>query len=347
MKSGFLNGCRPFIEVDGTHLKGPYGGVLLTAIVLDGINGLFLVVVECECKDRWSFFIYHMHALHKNAMGTRPWSIMSDQLKGLDKVISELFPEATHRLCCSHLLNNFKARLPGLLLRKKFWEAARAFTFLEFNKAVAEMKALSNDAHEWAMKIPLSQWSKHAFEPRIRSGHITNNLAESFNNCLGNLREKPILTMLEGTRTKLMTRFQQRGEEFEVMDSGMEIHYYHPLRKLPGRPRKNRRRKADEGQPGTSQTKWSQTLNCKWCKEFEHNRWTCQRGPVKGNGSSSSMGRGRGRGTTSDQGTGTPSDTPVLASIRTVRGGARGRSASIEGPQLTSYRGGGLEADRC
>ena len=40
---------------------------------------------------------------------------------------------------------------------------------------------------------------------------------------------------------------------------------------------------------------------------------------------------GRGRGTTSDQGTGTPSDTPVLASIRTVRERARGRSASVKG----------------
>lgn len=29
-KVGFLAGCRPFLGLYGTHLKGPYGGVLLT-----------------------------------------------------------------------------------------------------------------------------------------------------------------------------------------------------------------------------------------------------------------------------------------------------------------------------
>ncbi|KAL0453867.1 UNVERIFIED_CONTAM: hypothetical protein Slati_1364800 [Sesamum latifolium] len=32
VKKGFLSGCRPFICVDGCHLKGPHGGVLLTAV---------------------------------------------------------------------------------------------------------------------------------------------------------------------------------------------------------------------------------------------------------------------------------------------------------------------------
>ncbi|KAF7136322.1 hypothetical protein RHSIM_Rhsim08G0160500 [Rhododendron simsii] len=51
MIKGFLNGCRPFIMVDGCHLKGPYGGVLISAVALDGNNGLFplaVAVVESE-----------------------------------------------------------------------------------------------------------------------------------------------------------------------------------------------------------------------------------------------------------------------------------------------------------
>ncbi|KAF8400180.1 hypothetical protein HHK36_013476 [Tetracentron sinense] len=54
MKNGFLEGCRPFIGLDGCHLKGPYGGVLLAAIALDGNNGLFPVafaIVEGETKE--------------------------------------------------------------------------------------------------------------------------------------------------------------------------------------------------------------------------------------------------------------------------------------------------------
>ncbi|KAF7810449.1 uncharacterized protein G2W53_037192 [Senna tora] len=53
-RDGFLNGCRPFFGLDGCHLKGPYGGVLLCAVSLDANNGLFPIafaVVEVESKD--------------------------------------------------------------------------------------------------------------------------------------------------------------------------------------------------------------------------------------------------------------------------------------------------------
>ncbi|TXG66492.1 hypothetical protein EZV62_007767 [Acer yangbiense] len=47
-KQGFLEGCRPFIGLDGCHLKGPCGGVLLSAVALDANSGIFPLVV-CIC----------------------------------------------------------------------------------------------------------------------------------------------------------------------------------------------------------------------------------------------------------------------------------------------------------
>lgn len=35
-KRSFLAACRPFIRVDGCHLKTPYGGILLAAVGRDG-----------------------------------------------------------------------------------------------------------------------------------------------------------------------------------------------------------------------------------------------------------------------------------------------------------------------
>lgn len=32
LREGFKRGCRPFIGIDGCHLKGPYKGVLLSAV---------------------------------------------------------------------------------------------------------------------------------------------------------------------------------------------------------------------------------------------------------------------------------------------------------------------------
>ncbi|KAL8511673.1 hypothetical protein ACS0TY_018188 [Phlomoides rotata] len=51
LKNGFLAGCRPFIGVDGTFLKGPHGGVLLPAVSVDPNNQIYpiaYVVVTTE-----------------------------------------------------------------------------------------------------------------------------------------------------------------------------------------------------------------------------------------------------------------------------------------------------------
>lgn len=407
MQWGFKNGCRPFIGVDGTFLKGPYGGILLTAIALDGNNGLFpfaVAVVESECNDSWAFFLDHLKSII-GADEQKPWTIISDQQKGLDNIVAEILPQATHRKCSRHIFCNFRSRFPGLEMRKQFWKAARAYCRRDFNMAMDSIKEYSVDAHEYLSKLEPHEWSRHAFDDRVKSDHITNNFAESFNNWIGKLRNKPILTLLEGIRSKIMCRMQKRfqkalerntmatqninklmtdltyasrtckvafsgGSEYEVNDDGIRytvnlaqwecvcrvwqisglpckhvlacctysrlsfdsyVHPYFkkegylvtygriihpimdhtmwtqvpgdvlqppPLRRQRGRPRKNRRRQEGEGPPGPSQEKRSQTLRCAKCKEFGHNRRTCQGGPVRG-----SRGRGvpnnvRGRGTT-------------------------------------------------
>ena len=53
-KQGFLNGCKPFIRLDGCHLKGRFCGQLLFATTKDGNDNIFPVavaVVEQENKD--------------------------------------------------------------------------------------------------------------------------------------------------------------------------------------------------------------------------------------------------------------------------------------------------------
>lgn len=55
---GFLNGCCPFIGLDGTFLKGKFKGILMTAIVLDANKQIFplcFAIVEGENKDSWTF----------------------------------------------------------------------------------------------------------------------------------------------------------------------------------------------------------------------------------------------------------------------------------------------------
>ena len=43
MKKGFVRGCRPWFGIDGCHLKGPFGGILLFVVSLDANRGCSLL----------------------------------------------------------------------------------------------------------------------------------------------------------------------------------------------------------------------------------------------------------------------------------------------------------------
>ncbi|KAL0375554.1 UNVERIFIED_CONTAM: hypothetical protein Scaly_0673000 [Sesamum calycinum] len=57
LRMNFLAGCRPVICVDGCHLKGPHGGVLLAAVGIDPNNNFFPIcyaVVMRENREIWN-----------------------------------------------------------------------------------------------------------------------------------------------------------------------------------------------------------------------------------------------------------------------------------------------------
>ena len=60
LREGFLQGCRPFICLDGCFLKTPHGGELLSAVGRDGNNKIFPIawaVVEKENTEVWIWFL--------------------------------------------------------------------------------------------------------------------------------------------------------------------------------------------------------------------------------------------------------------------------------------------------
>ena len=59
-KVGFLGSCRPFVGLDGCHLKGRFSEQLLSATVKDENDNIFpvaITVVEQESKDNWIQFL--------------------------------------------------------------------------------------------------------------------------------------------------------------------------------------------------------------------------------------------------------------------------------------------------
>ncbi|XP_058726497.1 uncharacterized protein LOC131597850 [Vicia villosa] len=110
-KKGFINGCRPFVGVDGCHLKTKYGGQLLIAVGRDPNDQYFPLafgVVETETKESWKWFL----ELLMNDVGhSNKYVFISDQQKGLIVVFEEMFERIEHRLCLRHLYANFKKKL--------------------------------------------------------------------------------------------------------------------------------------------------------------------------------------------------------------------------------------------
>ena len=84
LKRGFLNGCSPFLFFDGCHLRGRYGGVLLSAVATDANCGIFPVawaIVESECKNSWGFFLTCLEQFIGPFEADNHWHFMADRQK--------------------------------------------------------------------------------------------------------------------------------------------------------------------------------------------------------------------------------------------------------------------------
>ncbi|KAL2517132.1 Uncharacterized protein Adt_13379 [Abeliophyllum distichum] len=101
LKDGFLRGCRRVIVLDGCFLKTEHGRQLLTAVGVDGNNGMYpllCVVVDVENRENWRWFLGLLKDdLHMN--NSHSWTFNSDKQKGLVNAIESLFKHNEHRTC--------------------------------------------------------------------------------------------------------------------------------------------------------------------------------------------------------------------------------------------------------
>ncbi|KAG8373020.1 hypothetical protein BUALT_Bualt12G0127500 [Buddleja alternifolia] len=189
LKDGFFASCRPYIGVDGCHLKGPNGGVLLATVGIDPNNNSFPIcyaVVGRETKELWEWFLTLLkHDLQFER--DYEWTFMSDKQKGFIPAFETVFPTADSRYCVRHLHGNMKVvGFWGDAYKKMIWKAARASTVGEFNTRMKEMTK---------------------FDKKVVERLNDKSLA----------REKQIHTMLEMIRKWLMQRMQEnRDRKWEL-----------------------------------------------------------------------------------------------------------------------------------
>ncbi|KAG8374595.1 hypothetical protein BUALT_Bualt10G0011700 [Buddleja alternifolia] len=213
-KKGFLEGCRPIIGVDGCHLKGPHKGIILTVVGLDPNNCIFPIcycVVETEDKSTWKWFLELLQQ-DLSIYEQEKWSFISDRQKGLLPALYDIFPKVEHRYCVRHMYTNFKKSHPGLALKARLWNLAKASTEAQFTLQMQSLKDVDEVAHQWISEVHPSHWSRSYFRTYPKCDILLNNLCESFNSTLLEARNKPLLNMLERIRIYIHKTLQVRRE---------------------------------------------------------------------------------------------------------------------------------------
>nr|KAJ0194401.1 hypothetical protein LSAT_V11C800437320 [Lactuca sativa] len=208
LKEGFKKGLRDFLGFDGTFLKGPFLGQILTAVGLDSNNGIYPVayaIIETENINSWTWFLEHLgDDLDLNSSSN--FTFISDRQKGILAAIEKLFPSAKQRFCLRHVYDNMKLKHKGDELREAVWCCGKVYNIPKFNRAMEKLKKPNPKAHEWLSKIPAKHWARSHFSRRALTDSLTNNLCEVFNSKLDEARDKPIITCLEYIREYLTKR---------------------------------------------------------------------------------------------------------------------------------------------
>ncbi|XP_074342842.1 uncharacterized protein LOC141680544 [Apium graveolens] len=103
--------CMPIIHIDGIHLYGPYSGVLLSAVAVDGFSHILplaFAIVESENVSSWGWF---MDRLRRFVVGRKNGiCVISDRHVGIIAAMRQIGwcePLDHHRFCISTWLQIF------------------------------------------------------------------------------------------------------------------------------------------------------------------------------------------------------------------------------------------------
>ncbi|XP_073360475.1 uncharacterized protein [Aegilops tauschii subsp. strangulata] len=204
-REGFLNGCKPFIGVDGCFIKLTTGAQILVATGRDGNNNIFPLafgIVRQEDATNWCWFLHQLKICLGGEVGQfGSYIIMFDRQKGLLNAINQVFPNCHQRFCLRHMYGNFQnAGFRGEDLKKCMDNASYAYNQHKFIIVMNDLKNESDEAWKWLSGIPARYWAMHAFDTNCKTDLVVNNLSEVFNKYILDYRTKPIRTMVDGIK---------------------------------------------------------------------------------------------------------------------------------------------------
>ncbi|KAH1032299.1 hypothetical protein J1N35_044473 [Gossypium stocksii] len=161
LKRGWKVGCRPLIGLDGCFLKGPFKSEFLIVVGRDANNQMFPIawaVVKVECTDSWVRFL----SLLSTNLGLEDWygyTIIIDQQKGLEIVISDILPRVKHRNYVRHVFANWFGRKLGKSYEHDFWQIVKCTTEKEWEDLCSTLEKKDKSAYDNLMKKSPKMWT--------------------------------------------------------------------------------------------------------------------------------------------------------------------------------------------
>ncbi|KAF9598367.1 hypothetical protein IFM89_027255 [Coptis chinensis] len=149
---GWLEGCRPILGLDGSFLKGKYGGCCLFVIGLDAMNDLFpigICICQGENKANWQMLLKLLKPnldQHREKL-----TFILDRQKGLIPVVHAYFPDSNHRFCFEHIFKFFKKVFKGDMWETLAWDAARKYIMTSFTEKMSDIVKTDQKAPDWMM----------------------------------------------------------------------------------------------------------------------------------------------------------------------------------------------------
>ncbi|XP_050214804.1 uncharacterized protein LOC126665909 [Mercurialis annua] len=193
----------PIMVVDGIFLKGPYGGTLFSASILNAAGKIFPLafsITDSENDASWNWFFRQI----KTIFGVREgMCIISDRHQSIKNAIESVFAgEVQHDICLYHLLSNVKSRFKRdqKSIKDMFKAAARAYTKEEFNTHMTELSNINPRVTAYLKEAGFERWAvSHSVNKRYNI--MTSNIAESFIAAVNRARELPVTMLMEYLRS--------------------------------------------------------------------------------------------------------------------------------------------------
>ena len=144
--------------------------------------------------------------------------------------VSEVFPQAEHRECMYHHVQNFKKRYSGHIFYNHLWASAYSWNPYMFEKHYQMMAEKNPEAMKYLQENHKKLWTRSQFSTLSKVDYITNNLAEAFNKWVKDIKSQNLDDLLDTIRHMLLIKWNNRKKVAQTFQGKILPHIVQKLR---------------------------------------------------------------------------------------------------------------------